>query len=54
MTEAAYNNTFNNHLHPAYVEVTSQNMQEATEDVRKGILEEYDPNEVCDTAVSCD
>ena len=52
--EATSNETVKFMLHPRYVDVSAENMKDAAKEVRREILDDYDENAVCDSAVSCD
>ena len=54
MAETTYNETVKCTLHPRYIDVAARNMKDAAKEVRHEILDDYDENAVCDTAVSCD
>jgi hypothetical protein len=54
MAEVTYNDTVKSRLHPTYVDVATQNMKDAAEELRREVSEEYDENTVCDTAVFVD
>ena len=41
-------------MHPAYVEVASNDMKDSALNLRKQILENYEEDIICNTAVSCD
>ena len=51
MAETTYNETVKFMLHP--VDVAAQSMKDDAKEVRREILDDYDENAVCDTAVSC-
>ena len=54
MTEATFNNIITKSMHPAYVEVASNNMKDSALNLRKQILDNYEEDIICNTAVSCD
>ena len=54
MADVTYNETVKSRLHPAYVDVAMQNMEDAAEELCREVCEEYDENTIYDTAVSCD
>ena len=54
MTGLTFNDTITTTMHPSYVEVACEDMQNSATDLRKQILDEYIGDEVCDIAVSCD
>ena len=41
-------------MHPAYMEVASNNMKDSASNLRKQILDNYEEDIICLTAVSCD
>ena len=41
-------------MHPAYVEVAGNNMKDSALNLRKQILDNYEEDIICNTAVSCD
>ena len=54
MTEATFNNIITKSMHPAYVEVAGNNMKDSALNLRKQILDNYEEDIICNTAVSCD
>ena len=55
IAEITFNETVKSRLHPAYIDVVNRNMNDATEEVRRKLADEYETEvSVYDTAVSCD